>query len=308
MTNVNHYDRQWLSQQSKEHEISIGRFHHGDHVLHDHEFHELVIIEAGKGDHVIEKGIWPITRGDVYLIPRGISHAYRTKTELTLRNILFTDEAIKAADARLFFLPGVRALLNVEPSLRRKGIEGFRLNLDGDQLKQAVLYADAMEKELKDQQSGYRSVTAGLLIQLIVFLSRIYQSPAHREQSRVLEIAMVITHIETHADKKISLSGLSKVAGMSPRTLHRHFREALGMTPAQYLRNYRIKQVKELLVTGNASVTEIAYSCGFCDSSHLSQSFHDSVGISPRQYRRNVKMKAESENEKILPAELEADV
>ncbi len=290
MTETAHYDIHWLSRQSREHNISIGRFQHGDHVLHDHEFHELVIIEAGEGDHIIENGTWPIARGNVYLIPQGIRHGYRCRKDIILRNILFSDEAIQQAEPQLLSLPGVRALLNVDPGLRRKGIEGYRLNLSSSQLKKAVSYVDEMEKELHSRQSGYQSVTSGLLIQLIVFLSRIYQSPAHREQSRVLEIAMVITYLEFHADEKISLADLSEISGMSQRTLHRHFREAMGMTPAQYLRDYRIQQAKNCLSQSDASISEIAYSCGFCDSSHLSQTFRDTVGVSPREFRRMTRM------------------
>jgi AraC-like DNA-binding protein len=286
MTKTSHYNREWLHQQGFKHEISVGYFQHGDHVLHDHDFHELVIMEEGDGFHIIESCSWPITSGDVYLIPKGIRHGYRSKNGISLRNILFTDNAILTADARIFALPGVRALLNVEPNLRCRGMEGYRLNLDTRQLQEAVSYAERIEEELTHKKSGYASLVSSMLIQLLVFLSRTFQQLDLPASSRIMEVANVLVYLETHMEKRNSLAEISEIVGMSPRTLHRHFFASFGITPAQYLRNFRIQRAKEFLSDGTASVTEIAFSCGFCDASHFSRTFHEVVKLSPREYRR----------------------
>ena len=59
------------------------------------------------------------------------------------------------------------------------------------------------------------------------------------------------------------------------------------MTPFQYLVNFRINQSINLLSHSNKSISEIAYSCGFHDSSYYCKIFRQYNGVSPQQYRNN---------------------
>ena len=43
---------------------------------HQHEYVELVCVYDGEGTHVIEGRRIPLTQGDIFVIPRGISHGY----------------------------------------------------------------------------------------------------------------------------------------------------------------------------------------------------------------------------------------
>jgi AraC-like DNA-binding protein len=65
------------------------------------------------------------------------------------------------------------------------------------------------------------------------------------------------------------------------------FRREVGMTPISYLNRYRVNQAKQLLGEGEKSVTEIAMSVGFSDSSYFGRVFRRQVGVSPDAYRRS---------------------
>lgn len=266
--------------------ISVDRVTHGNHVLHHHEFYELIIIESGKGYHLFEENTAPVRSGDVFLIPIGIKHGYSTTEELTIRNILFTDHIIQKADARLYSFTGVQALLNRNHESRCRGIDGYRLNLDTKQLLHAVSLADEIEKELNQKKSGYHLVVSGLLVQLIVFLCRCYESPGWNLSNWPIKISQAIAYMEANSSEKIDLVYVANYLGMSPRTFYRRFKTATGTSPARYLQQCRLKQAKHLLSQGRSSITEIAHACGFCDSSHFCQAFRKEEGISPREYKK----------------------
>lgn len=57
------------------------------------------------------------------------------------------------------------------------------------------------------------------------------------------------------------------------------------MTPADFLREARMKKASRLLLTTGDSINDIAYSCGFSDAKYFSKCFKASRGLSPSEYR-----------------------
>jgi transcriptional regulator GlxA family with amidase domain len=53
-----------------------------------------------------------------------------------------------------------------------------------------------------------------------------------------------------------------------------------------YLLNYRVRKVAELLRTTSLSLSEIASLTGFNGSSYMSEMFRKSFEMSPRDYRK----------------------
>ena len=65
------------------------------------------------------------------------------------------------------------------------------------------------------------------------------------------------------------------------------FTEHFGISPNSYLTNQRINHAKRLLKSSDASITDIAYDCGFNSSSQFTNIFKKYVGITPKEYRNN---------------------
>ena len=85
----------------------------------------------------------------------------------------------------------------------------------------------------------------------------------------------------------MSESGLSaSETHLSPDHLIRTFRASVRMTPRQYVMSRRIDKVKELLISTNMPLAELAMATGFADQSHLSTAFRRAVGVTPARYRR----------------------
>ena len=55
-----------------------------------------------------------------------------------------------------------------------------------------------------------------------------------------------------------------------------------------YIISCRLFEAKQLLLSTDASVTEIAETCGFSSASHFARLMKKEEGISPLAFRRNV--------------------
>ncbi|MCV2873536.1 GlxA family transcriptional regulator [Defluviimonas sp. WL0050] len=93
-------------------------------------------------------------------------------------------------------------------------------------------------------------------------------------------------------DTPLPVSRLAERLGVSRRKLERHFKAALGMTPADAGLRIRLAQVRALLERDGRSVTDIAAETGFCDSSHLIRVFRTVEGVTPEVWRQDRKTRA----------------
>lgn len=85
----------------------------------------------------------------------------------------------------------------------------------------------------------------------------------------------------------LCLDLLVEQAHMSKSYFMRLFRQHMGTTPYNYLLCWRISQAKELLLTTDRPVGEIAAAVGFGNESNFSTRFAAMTGQSPLQYRRS---------------------
>ena len=105
-------------------------------------------------------------------------------------------------------------------------------------------------------------------------------------------IIRVLNYIEDHmSSRTLCIVRLAKVAGMSPFHFCRVFKKHMAKTPMQYLSCLRVEKAKDLLKysSANMSVSMIADSVGFCDSSNLNKHFKKATGVTPTAFKRFAK-------------------
>jgi transcriptional regulator GlxA family with amidase domain len=83
-----------------------------------------------------------------------------------------------------------------------------------------------------------------------------------------------------------SIAGVASSIGTSERELNRLFRMHLAVPPLQYWRRMRLRSAKWMLLNSNRSIAQIAYECGFSDSSHLIHWFKREFQTTPSQMRK----------------------
>jgi transcriptional regulator GlxA family with amidase domain len=86
--------------------------------------------------------------------------------------------------------------------------------------------------------------------------------------------------------ERTSVLQLARVIGISRPYLTRAFKQEVGVTPAQYLRNARLRLAKDMLESSNLSVKEVAAAVGGGDVSHFSRDFKRLFGAAPTVLRK----------------------
>lgn len=96
------------------------------------------------------------------------------------------------------------------------------------------------------------------------------------------KIVKIINENITNSDLNVEF--LAENIGMSRVQLYRRIKELTTQSPSDFIRTIRIKQAAELLIQQKINISEVAYSVGFSNLSHFSNSFKEFYGISPTEY------------------------
>ncbi len=103
---------------------------------------------------------------------------------------------------------------------------------------------------------------------------------------------VIIDHVYKHDSKSdMKFSGhLSKELGLSYTYLANFFSEVEATTIEQYIIALKIERVKELIIFGEDTFSEIAYKLNYSSSAHLSSQFKKVTGLTPSHFK-NLKEK-----------------
>lgn len=83
-----------------------------------------------------------------------------------------------------------------------------------------------------------------------------------------------------------NLDEMAEFTATSRSSLNRKTKSLLGVTPADFLKEARLKHAAQLLRTTEESTSQIAYMCGFSDPKYFAKCFKSSYGVSPKDYTK----------------------
>jgi AraC family transcriptional regulator len=95
----------------------------------------------------------------------------------------------------------------------------------------------------------------------------------------------ILDYVEANLDQKIKLAHLAELLGMSQFHFSHLFKQAMGLSPYQYLLKQRVERAKQLLKQTDRLIADIALECGFNSHSHLSKQFRQFTGLTPKAFR-----------------------
>jgi AraC family transcriptional regulator len=130
------------------------------------------------------------------------------------------------------------------------------------------------------------SLTQVLVIHLLRHYAKSIQivTSENRNLTRA-QLRQAIDYIHSHLDRDLSLAELASVINISPTYFANLFKQAMGISPHQYVIQQRVEQAKLMLSKTDLAIADIALQVGFSSQSHLTQQFKRFTGVTPKQVR-----------------------
>ncbi len=95
-----------------------------------------------------------------------------------------------------------------------------------------------------------------------------------------------LRYIREHYDENISVSQLAKLENYNLSYYNEWFKHQTGVSPGQYIRKVRMEKAKELLLTTQYTMLEIALQVGYQNPAAFTRAFAQTVGQPPVSYRK----------------------
>ena len=99
------------------------------------------------------------------------------------------------------------------------------------------------------------------------------------------KLTEAIRLMEGNLEQPLTLNRIANRVGTSRRQLERLFHHYLSTTPRRHYVSLRLSRARQLLVSTELGILEIAIACGFESPSHFSKSFRDRYGGAPNRVR-----------------------
>lgn len=238
--------------------------------LHDHDFHELFWVNAGRGQHTIGDRQHPIKVGQLWLIRASDRHQVSARKSDGLRvvNVAFPQSVWQKVRHRYFED-------QPDPFKHREthSVRAIDVALQGE--------LDRWSRRLD---------TPGRILRLIDgFLMELHSWLTPRENGGLTNIPDWLVQARLKFRGPEFLAGgtraFAKLAGRSPSHVSRETVRFLGQTPTSLVNALRMDYLANQLTTTDRPIVELSLDCGVNNLSHAYSLFRKRFGVSPRRYR-----------------------
>lgn len=221
--------------------------------------HALVYFLEGRGEYIFDDKSYPVQPGSLLFLPKGRHYTiHRNEPTQCIYIDFLTTEA-----------PAEEPFSKVYPHTAQ-----FRDVFT------------ALHTTYQQRRHGYESEMMSLLYRLVSMIQvadRISYLPGVKYQ----KIAAAVDHIHRHyLGGQIRVTELAALSGVSTRYFNELFSVFFGVSPKEYIIRMQLDTAKNMLVSTNTSISEIADTCGFGDVYYFSKVFHKEIGETPSAFRK----------------------
>lgn len=243
-------------------------------AYHWHVEYEIIRILTGTLHVTMDEKEFTATPGDIVFVNSGILHS-GIPSDCVYQCIVF--------DMNAFLKNNPRCSTYIKQIIDHSAFIYHHFTPKNQQVHQIVWdIFNAMES----QKTGYELIVFGELYHFfgVVFSEKLYFSDSpqdRRDYRKIMQLKKVLDYMEVNYSSPVTLEQLSASVNMSPKYFCRFFYQMTHKTPIDYLNYQRIEHASYQLATTDASVTEVAYNCGFNDLSYFIKTYKKYKGITP---------------------------
>jgi len=157
---------------------------------------------------------------------------------------------------------------------------------------------DQLSSEYMAQNIGNEIIVNKLTEVVLVELIRInfgrQQQNSFLHALRDKRIGKALELIHDSPETQWTIDSLASGIGMSRAAFAKKFTALVGQTVFTYLSNLRIQKAKEMIVTTNLFIDDIALNVGYESERAFTKTFSKYVGMTPKQFRKSKKNQPDS--------------
>ncbi|MEP6682020.1 MAG: AraC family transcriptional regulator [Parafilimonas sp.] len=253
-------------------------------VFHSHPEFELVYIKEGFGKRIIGNKTDEFKDGELILIGPNVPHVWMSDKS-------FAGNDLKKSRATVvYFNPKIFSELFYSMEETRPLKNLFMHAEHGVEITGAAKTQVIQKLKNIIQATG---------INKIICLLDILNTIAAHNQFNCLDkdvvtnkyrtsgkLTYIFDYVNSNIKKNIALKDVAKIANLTPESFCRFFKQKTGKKFIDYLHETRLASAKQLLLSTDLTIAEIAYQTGFKTTSNFNLLFKKNIGFSPTSYRK----------------------
>lgn len=150
----------------------------------------------------------------------------------------------------------------------------------------------ALQAQLRSQGRRSRLYAETIATALAVHLLQHYSTQKNQIKHYASslprhKLKLVIDYIDDNFNHELSLQELAAIVQLSQYHFCHAFKQAIGLSPHQYLIQQRVEHAKQLLKQKEMTIGEVAIACGFTHQSHLNRHFKRFTGVTPKFWQNS---------------------
>lgn len=260
--------------------IGIFRASNPISATHKHDFIEIVYVENGEAEQRIDDNVYNVKKGDVVFINYGSEHSFIGSEDYRYYNVCFNPEVMGAVVNN----DNALALLSLTAfNELRKDNNGGKVSFSTQERKDVEFVLERMKIEKDEKKEGYDKVIENYLSILFTYMLRRSLLTEVFSSSNVWE--NLADYIASNPDGELTLDALAKRCFYNPSYFSRVFKQKMGISVSEYVRERRMDKAKSLLQNTNKTVEKIMEEVGYSDRSAFYHAFSKSFDCTPTQIR-----------------------
>ena len=256
--------------------------------LHWHDEMELIYIKKGIGRITVDFREYKVTGPSLVLILPGQLHSIDPFNEeaMEYENIIFSPNMLVSRQndvtATDFLLPLITGKITV-PTVFTPVYPYY---------EDIIAPIDACDEICKTKPQGYELYVKSQLFQFFFILdNRCRNLTTKGKNKKTLDkMKIVLKYIENNYMQKITIGDIAAAVGFSESHFMRYFKETMGTSFVEYLRDYRLTIASRLLTSSDSSILNIAAETGFENLSYFNRVFKEKYKMTPRQFRKESRL------------------
>lgn len=252
--------------------------------LHWHDEMEIIYIKKGHGYVTVDFQQYKVSGGTIVLIVPGQLHSIEQFDDLSMEyeNIIFNVSMLLPRTEDTTSTGFLRPFLNGQTTVPSV----FTVVSEHHSELSACL--DACDEICKTKPQGYGLFIKGKLFEFFYILSNRCRNEKNPRTNKSLDkLKIILNFIEKGYMHKITVAEVADRVDFSESHFMRYFKENMGTSFIDYLRDYRLTMAARLLLVSDDTILSVAEEVGFENLSNFNRAFKKKYGVTPREYRNN---------------------